>query len=81
MDQLTRPNMQPDWLEPFLTHLKWPVFDAQPVWLATWLTQPEPDPTRTSCFAMSIEDEQPNTHSLKHTPLSSRPHTDMYIHS
>ena len=42
-DQLTRPNMQPDWLEPFLTHLKWPVFDAQPVWLATWLTRPDPN--------------------------------------
>ena len=27
---------------PYLTHLKWPVFDPQLVWLATWLTRPDP---------------------------------------
>ena len=34
---------------PFLTRLKWLVFDLQPIWPATQLTQSEPNPTRPFC--------------------------------
>ena len=43
------PTCNPIDTNPFSTRLKWPVFDPWPIWPVTWLTRPEPNPTRPFC--------------------------------
>ena len=43
----THPTRNPIDLNPFLTCLKWPIYDTQPVW-------PNPNLTRPAHFAMSM---------------------------
>ena len=46
------PTCNPIYPNPFLTRLKWSVFDPWPVWPITWLTRL--NPTQLARFAMSM---------------------------